>query len=120
MVFLVLKTNSTRPMKSFEPAATMFYTDIQTLRGLDSPVDYGTGVEFANGLAQAFPDSGIQIGFWLNGTEGCRDLILGHLDDELHTLFSFLDRVQVPKVFLRVGYGEFLGSFASWNRQPIS
>ena len=89
------------------PAATMFYADIQTLRGLDTPVDYGSGIEYADGLAQAFPDSGIQIGLWLNGTAGCHDVVRGQLDSQIQRLFAFLKAVDVPKVFLRVGYGEF-------------
>lgn len=86
------------------PAATMFYADIQTLRGLDTPVDYGSGIEYADGLAQAFPDSGIQIGLWLNGTAGCHDVVRGQLDSQIRRLFAFLKAVDVPKVFLRVGY----------------
>jgi hypothetical protein len=84
----------------------MFYTDIQTLRGLDTPVDYGSGIEYADGLAQAFPEAGLQIGLWLNGTSGCRDIVEGSLDAQLHQLFHFLlEKVNAPKIFLRVGYG---------------
>jgi hypothetical protein len=83
----------------------MFYTDIQELKGLDTPVDYGSGIEYAGALAQAFPESGIQIGLWLNGTQGCRDIVSGVLDNQIHQLYSILDKLDVPKVFLRVGYG---------------
>jgi hypothetical protein len=100
--------SSTRSLQSFAPAATMFYTDIQTLRGLDTPVDYGSGIEYADGLAQAFPEAGLQIGLWLNGTQGCRDIVQGNLDAQLHELFHFLlEKVDVPKIFLRVGYGAY-------------
>jgi hypothetical protein len=84
----------------------MFYTDIQTLRGLDSPVDYGSGIEYADGLAQAFPRSGLQIGLWLKGTAGCQDILDGTLDQQIHRLFSYLQHVDVPKIFLRIGYGK--------------
>lgn len=83
----------------------MFYTDIQELKGLDTPVDYGSGIEYAGALAEAFPKSGIQIGLWLNGTQGCRDINRGKLNSQLHHLFASLDELDVPKVFLRVGYG---------------
>jgi hypothetical protein len=84
----------------------MYYTDIQTLRGLDTPVDYGSGIEYADGLAQAFPHAGIQIGLWLNGTAGCQDILGGTLDRQIHRLFSYLEQVDVPKIFLRIGYGK--------------
>ena len=88
-----------------EPQATMVYTDIQTLRGLSSPVDYGSGVEFADGLATDFPNSGIQLGLWLNGTQGCMNIISGKLYDNVKALFHFLVRdLSTPKVFLRIGY----------------
>ena len=101
-------------MESNQPAGTMFYTDIQTLRGLETPIDYGSGIEYAGGLAEAFPKAGIQIGLWLNGTEGCRDLVEGKLDVNMHQLFDSLQNMKVPKIFLRVGYGT-LTYFAALN-----
>lgn len=101
-----LHRGSTRSLNVFQPAATMFYTDIQTLKGLATPTDYGSGIEYADGLAQAYPDAGLQIGLWLNGTQGCRDIVRGNLEPELHRFFDYLLRhLDVPKVFLRVGYG---------------
>lgn len=43
----------------------MFYTDLDKLQGLNSPTDYGSGVEFANGIISVFPDSkiGLQVSF---------------------------------------------------------
>lgn len=51
---------------SFAPAATMFYTDLEKLRGLKSPVDYGSGIEYANGIKDSlFPmtNVGLQVRF---------------------------------------------------------
>lgn len=96
---------STAPSKIFYPAATMVYTDIQTLRGVSHPVDYGSGIEYAKGLVEAFPASGLQMGLWLNGTAGCRDIVHGKLDDKIHELFANIAEWNLPKVFLRVGYG---------------
>ncbi len=90
---------------SLDPAATMVYTDIQTLRGLDAPVDYGSGIEYAKGLTETFPHSGIQIGLWLNGTAGCQDIVEGRLQDNIRKLYASIDQWKTPKVFLRVGYG---------------
>ena len=52
-------------MKTYTPAAAMFYTDLETLRGLETPVDYGSGIEYADGIFNSlFPDSadvGLQV-----------------------------------------------------------
>ena len=56
-----------KTMSSFAPAATMFYTDLDKLDGLRTPVDYGSGVEYADGIADSlFPDAdvGVQVCFW--------------------------------------------------------
>ena len=71
----------------------MFYTDIQTLKGMtkDNVIDYGSGIEDLQSLKQLLvhlrrqqqqqhpqqylPPYNIQIGLWLNGTQGCRDII---------------------------------------------
>jgi len=61
----------------------MVYTDLAGLKGLWSPTDYGSGIEYADGVLNLFPSSpdkqlhdtttqastGIQIGLWLNGTQ---------------------------------------------------
>ena len=52
-------------MSSFAPAATMFYTDLDKLDGLRKPVDYGSGIEYADGIVDSlFPDTnmGVQVG----------------------------------------------------------
>jgi hypothetical protein len=94
-------------MSSFTPAAAMFYTDIQTLRGLDRPVDYGSGIEYADGILESlFPDQdvGLQIGLWLNGTAGCDDINSGALAGNVDKLIQYLSTTKASKVFLRVGY----------------
>ena len=58
-------------------------------------------------MAEAFPESGLQIGLWLNGEQGCRDIVSGVLDDKIYLLFDFIRSdlpESLPKVFLRVGY----------------
>ena len=92
-------------MKAFDPAAVMSYTDVQTLMGLDTPVDYGSGIEYVNGLVEAYPKAGLQIGLWLNGAEGCRDILDGKLDKNINILFRYLKKLPTKQIFLRVGYG---------------
>jgi hypothetical protein len=88
----------------------MVYTDIQTLRGLDAPTDYGSGIEYASGLLQqaAQPPAtytGLQIGLWLNGTDGCRDIVDGRLDHKIQALVRYIgNHCAAETVFLRVGY----------------
>lgn len=98
-------TNQLRDDRSFHPAATMFYTDIQTLRGMETPVDYGSGIEYAQGLIDTFSKSGIQIGLWLNGTSGCQEVVNGSLEEKIRQFYTWIGQWQTPKVFLRVGYG---------------
>jgi len=59
------------------------------------------------GLAEAFPESGLQIGLWLNADKGCRDIMSGLLHENMYRLFDFIQSdlpESLPKVFLRVGY----------------
>jgi hypothetical protein len=42
----------------------MVYTDLENLKGLDQPTDYGSGIEYADGiLGSLFPnvDVGLQV-----------------------------------------------------------
>ena len=97
-----LHRGSIASRSSFAPAAVMVYTDIQTLRGLDAPADYGSGVEFADGLLDEF--DALQVGLWLNGTQGCRDIVNGALDAQIHSFMQYLQHCRATRVFLRVGY----------------
>jgi hypothetical protein len=108
------------PVEYFIPSATMVYTDIQTLRGLSHPIDYGSGIEYAKGLAEDYRQSGIQIGLWLNGTKGCLDIVHGRLDRQIVELFDFILvdlPPSVPHVFLRVGY-EFDNPWFRYSDSP--
>jgi len=74
------------------------------------------------GLADAFPESGLQIGLWLNGSQGCRDIVSGVLDDKVHRLFEFIQSElpqSLPQVFLRVGY-EFDNPWFGYSDDPTS
>jgi hypothetical protein len=102
----------------------MFYTDIQTLRGLNKPVDYGSGIEYADGLLQAYTASkqqqqeGLQIGLWLNGTAGCRDLVQHRLKENVKRLVQYLaEDCPARKVWLRIGY-EFDNAQFGYSDDP--
>jgi hypothetical protein len=84
----------------------MVYTDIQNVYGLDQPIDYGSGIEYASGILEMFPQiPALQIGLWLNGTEGCQDVVDGNLDAQIQRLFQYLTaECPVQRIFLRVGY----------------
>jgi hypothetical protein len=119
---LSLSPNRALPLSTFIPAAAMVYTDIQSVRGLDAPVDYGSGVEYADGLLQSlFPHQhlGLQIGLWLNGTEGCQDILSGSLDSNIDKLLSYISNCQASHVFLRVGY-EFDNPSFGYSSDPQS
>ena len=50
--------NSTMPQSTIAnhvPAAFMVYTDLATLHGLWEPTDYGSGIEYADGILDLFP-----------------------------------------------------------------
>jgi hypothetical protein len=116
-----LHRNSTLPRSCFAPAAVMVYTDIQSLVGLDKPVDYGSGIEYANGLLESVfqgQDVGLQIGLWLNGTEGCRQVVKGQLNHQIERLFQYLQHCKASIVFLRVGY-EFDNPSFRYSDPPL-
>ena len=71
----------------------MVYTDIQTLRGLDRPTDYGSGVEYADGIIESLcpgQNVGLQIGLWLKGTSGCDDINAGALQSKIQSIIDSL------------------------------
>ena len=49
------------------PAGMMVYTSLQRAEGLDSPAEYGSGVQHAQYLLRAYPHSVIQIGLYMVG-----------------------------------------------------
>ena len=92
----------------------MVYTDLATLDGLWEPTDYGSGVEYADGILDQFPShnhhdgnhttTGLQIGLWLNGTQGCFSICEDEMNDQINQLISYLEFSRASKIFLRIGY----------------
>ena len=87
----------------------MVYTNIQELRGLDQPVDYGSGIEYADSFIDPSTENsesfrGLQVGLWLNGSEGCQDIVDGKLTTNLERLYKYIVHSPFAQIFLRVGY----------------
>ena len=71
------------------------------LTGLWSPINYGSGVEWAGGLKDAYPGSSLQLGLYLVDAE--ERVANGELDAEIDFLAEFLREFENP-VYLRIGY----------------
>eukprot|EP00584_Thalassiosira_punctigera_P009158 CAMPEP_0172532350 /NCGR_PEP_ID=MMETSP1067-20121228/5439_1 /TAXON_ID=265564 ORGANISM="Thalassiosira punctigera, Strain Tpunct2005C2" /NCGR_SAMPLE_ID=MMETSP1067 /ASSEMBLY_ACC=CAM_ASM_000444 /LENGTH=456 /DNA_ID=CAMNT_0013316857 /DNA_START=178 /DNA_END=1545 /DNA_ORIENTATION=+ len=110
------EVGSGQSISSLVPSAFMVYTDLATLKGLWEPTDYGSGVEYADGVLDLYPSlnqnashkarssTGIQIGLWLDGTRGCIAINMGEMEDQINLLISYLERSRASKIFLRLGY----------------
>lgn len=94
-------------------AGYMVYTNLRHLRGLDAPTNYGSGIEYADGLLHLPDDDhhkALQIGLWLHGTAGCREIVRGQLDAQIEQLFHYLmidcgrEDDDANKIYLRLGY----------------
>jgi hypothetical protein len=114
-------TSHTKPvLADFFPAAFMVYTDLESLTGLDEPIDYGSGVQYADGILSMLGTDhgvGLQIGLWLNGTFGCSQVLRGEMDMQIHKLYQYIITSSAPKVFLRVGY-EFDNPWFGYSQDP--
>jgi len=100
----------------------MVYTDLRTLRGLDKPTDYGSGVEYANGLTDnlfANQGVGLQIGLWLDGAAGCDEINSGLKDNQIQKLVHYLNNCNATQIFLRIGY-EFDNPQFGYSSNPSS
>jgi len=83
----------------------MSYTNLSSLNGLTTPVDYGSGIEFAEGGVESFDNKiGLQLAVDLGGDEGCTKIVNGTMDDRIALLVEFLRDTSASRVFLRLGY----------------
>lgn len=99
--------SKTNPLHSVYPAAFMVYTDLKELRGLSTPTDYGSGVEYADGVLNDLFSGynvAVQLGLWLGGTKGCMKVNDGSWDGRIAQLIKYLSSASTQKVFLRLGY----------------
>ena len=85
------------------PDAVMSYASIGNLSGLWSSTDYGSGVEFADGVLAGLPgDVGLQLGLELKGHEAA--LAAGRLDGNVGALCAYVRGLAPRTVLVRVGY----------------
>ena len=109
-----------KPLSAFAPAAAMVYTDLEKLQGLDFPAEYGSGIEFADGILDSiFPDTpmGLQIGLWLDGYVGCEHVVSGAWDHQIQNLTNYIFASSAERIFLRVGY-EFDNPAFKYTEDP--
>ena len=113
------------PFRRAAAAYYMVYSDIQKVLGLDIPIDYGSGIEYADGLLLTSggkpPGTGLQIGLWLNGTRGCNDIVQGNLDTQIQYLMNYLGdgTSSETSIFLRIGY-EFDNPGFGYSDSPVA
>lgn len=90
-----------------KPFGLMSYTalksDLGELTGLKKPIEYGSGIEWVDGLIGLYPKSSIQLGLWL--VDQCGDVVSGLLDHNIQRLAKFMkDRSKHTSFYLRIGY----------------
>ena len=90
-----------------DPGGLMFYTSVQRLEGLLTPVDPNSGVWDFPVSFSAYPNMVIQIGLWMSGMTGAEDdldrIDRGVYDANLDTLGNWMKNLDRP-VYLRIGY----------------
>ena len=99
--------NYTKAFNNKSPWAVMSYTALQSgtgsLKGLNEPIDYGSGVEWASGLLNHFPNTGLQLGLYL--VNELDSVINGALDYEIRKLIDYLaGELSTHQIYLRIGY----------------
>lgn len=91
-----------------DPAGVTGYSSLERQEGLTLEANYGGGPHHLDYLAQAYPDSGLELGLYL--VDFLEPIIDGRADKRIDDFLDHLERYQRP-VFLRFGY-EFDGP---WN-----
>lgn len=82
--------------------AVMGYVSLANLTGLLKPADYGSGIEFVEGIMTAHPSADLQLGLYL--VDLLEDTSNGVLDKEIDRLGSFIASKAPRRVLVRVGY----------------
>jgi hypothetical protein len=89
------------------PGGLMFYTSVQQLQGISTPITANSGTWDFPVKFTSYPDLAVQIGLWMSGTTGSEDdldrIDNGVYDTNLDTLGNWIRNLSRP-VYLRVGY----------------
>ena len=87
------------------PHGVMSYASLSNLANtstaLYTPIDYGSGIQWATGLTDEFPDAILQLGLWIVGM--CKDIADGTMDAHIDALATYLNQLN-NDVLLRIGY----------------
>jgi len=99
-------SNYTQQVKdNSAPFGLMSYTALKNnygeLSGTTYPIDYGSGVEWSEGLSIKYPQSSIQLGLWIVGQ--CATIANGTYDAIIDRLASYIKQSR-SDYFLRIGY----------------
>lgn len=81
------------------PWGVMAYTSLRNMSGVAQPTNYGSGIEWTEGLLEKFPSATLQIGLYLVGD--LEATANGLLDDHIDVLRALGLR---RRVLLRIGY----------------
>ena len=88
-----------------DPFGVMAYTALESstgsLTGLKMPIDYGSGIEWIEGLVDLYAGISLQVGLYLVNV--CPKVLSGELDGNIESLSRYLRSINNP-VYLRVGY----------------
>eukprot|EP01039_Chlorochromonas_danica_P002352 gene2352-2576_t len=89
-----------------QPFGLMSYTalsnDYGHLTGLRQPIDYGSGIQWVDGLTSLYPTSAIQLGLWIKGQ--LDGIIQGEYDNEINALANYINETLTHAFYLRIGY----------------
>ncbi|GMH97257.1 hypothetical protein TrVE_jg6329 [Triparma verrucosa] len=97
----------------------MSYTNLTTLSGVFSPIDYGSGIQYAQGLLDLQPGAKLNLGLWLGGLDGLKSIVAGDLDSNIRRISEFATSNLGSKIYLRIGY-EFDNPQFNYQTSPPS
>ncbi|WP_081415725.1 glycosyl hydrolase [Aquimarina latercula] len=105
------------------PAGVTMYTDIYSMAGLNTTINYGAGDIGLQAALDRYPNSALSVGLWMveeaDGEgevhpNGLIEIVNGFHDNELIKFRDFAKRNAPRPIFLRIGY-EFDGPWNGYN-----
>ena len=87
------------------PFGQMVYSTLhsgaQELSGLWEPIEYGSGIQWSDGLLSSFPGSSIQLALYL--VRQLEAINQGNFDSLIHQLTNYIKNTKAP-FYIRIGY----------------